>query len=164
MTRALLCAVALATTPLGQAPAFDRQPLVVRIVEVYDGDTVRAELQAPGLPAELRTVSIRVAGIDTPERGWRAACDEERAAAERARALAVEIVAGAPWAVVTDLEWGKFGGRIVGTLRVHERDLGSVMLAAGLAVPYDGGTKSNPWCPAPGRTSPLPPRRPEIAP
>jgi len=39
----------------------------------------------------------------------------------------------------------KFGGRVVALVEDGAGDLGSALLAARLAVPYDGGRRK-PWC------------------
>ena len=40
-----------------------------RITKVIDGDTVKVKINS--MPPELRRVSIRLRGVDTPEKGWR---------------------------------------------------------------------------------------------
>ena len=43
------------------------------VLRVIDGDTV--EIEAPYLPEPLAPkLSIRVYGVDTPEKGWRGQC------------------------------------------------------------------------------------------
>ena len=56
------------------------------ITRVIDGDTVA--FQAPFLPAPLKPeLSIRVFGVDTPEKGFRAACASEDARGQSATAF-----------------------------------------------------------------------------
>ena len=55
-------------------------PYDYKIIKVSDGDTVVFE--APFMPAPLKPqLSLRVLGVDTPEKGARAACPAEAAAA-----------------------------------------------------------------------------------
>ena len=47
-----------------------------KITRVIDGDTI--EVAAPWLPDPLnKKLSIRIFGVDTPEKGFRAKCDSE---------------------------------------------------------------------------------------
>ncbi len=58
-------------------------PYDYKIIKVSDGDTVVFE--APFMPAPLKPqLSLRVLGVDTPEKGARAACPKEATAAEAA--------------------------------------------------------------------------------
>jgi endonuclease YncB( thermonuclease family) len=51
-------------------------PYDYKVIRVIDGDTV--EIEAPFLPKELGNhLSIRVLGVDTPEKGHRAKCELE---------------------------------------------------------------------------------------
>ncbi len=49
------------------------------VVRVIDGDTVVVDASTD-LPPELAELKVRLRGVDTPEKGGRAKCDEERAA------------------------------------------------------------------------------------
>jgi endonuclease YncB( thermonuclease family) len=118
-------------------------PVPARVVSVIDGDTlvVRARIW---LGQELET-RVRLSGIDTPE--LTGGCVRERALAERARRLVVEIVAGRE-VVLREVRLGKYAGRVVASITTDDgRDLGSILLSAGLARPYDGGPRGH-WCPA----------------
>ena len=56
------------------------------VLRVIDGDTL--VISATYLPPPLRPeLLLRICGIDTPERGWRADCKYERAHADRAQPL-----------------------------------------------------------------------------
>lgn len=57
---------------------------IKEVVEVYDGDTIKVNL--PHLhPIIGDTISVRINGLDTPEKGWRGKCAKEKTKAERAR-------------------------------------------------------------------------------
>lgn len=114
------------------------------IVDVYDGDTIKTEVP---LPPPLNKISIRIAGIDTPERKHRAKCENERVKAEEAKKFLQGIVSASDGIMyVANFKWGKYGGRIVGDVYIAGIDIKKAMIDNGYAIPYDGGTKLNPWC------------------
>lgn len=118
-------------------------PVPARVVAVIDGDTlvVRARIW---LGQELET-RVRLSGIDTPELAG--GCARERALAEQARRLVAETVAGRE-VVLSEVRLGKYAGRVVAAVTTADgRDLGAILLAAGLARPYDGGARGQ-WCEA----------------
>ena len=108
----------------------------------YDGDTLYVEI--PGIPSEIRRVSIRVLGVDTPE--IRGKCEAEKALARQARDLVRSIFAGAR-SVRIDLQgWGKYGGRVLAIAYTPDgRDLADVLIEARLGRAYDGGKRQG-WC------------------
>ena len=116
----------------------------IEVTRVLDGDTI--EYKADFLPAPLKPVlKIRVLGIDTPEKGHRAQCPEEAALALKASALTKQAVKEAK-SIQLQLEgWDKYGGRVLGYVLIDGKNLGDMLIAQGLARPYDGGTKSS-WC------------------
>ena len=84
-------AALLLTLAAGRAEAADYAWPVTRIV---DGDTLRVDAGAD-IPGELAALSVRIRGIDTPEKGGRAKCESERARGQAATAFTAEAVAGA---------------------------------------------------------------------
>ena len=121
-------------------------PISATLTHIIDGDTIGVVL-TPWLYTSVRT-NVRIAGIDTPEIR-RPKCEEERAKGH----LAVEHItqllgAGddAPVIVLTDITPDKFGGRVVAQVQTTSGiNIGQSLLIAGLAQPYDGGTKPL-WC------------------
>lgn len=109
---------------------------------VIDGDTVAVTLP---LPSPLNNGSVRVYGIDTPEKGTLAKCPQEAALALKASALTKSIVGTNKEVVVQDFKWDKYGGRIVGKAIVNGISIGDELLKANLAYPYYGGAKRS-WC------------------
>jgi micrococcal nuclease len=88
-------------------------------------------------------VSIRVFGIDAPEQGDRAKCDQEREWAKRAKERMRELFRGR---VTLDLHGIDEFGRLLATVRLQDgRDLGEVLLKENLARPYKAGHTPN-WC------------------
>ena len=79
----------LLTLAADRAEAADYEWPITRIV---DGDTLRVDAGAD-FPGELAALSVRIRGIDTPEKGGRAKCESERARGQAATAFTAEAVA-----------------------------------------------------------------------
>lgn len=107
---------------------------------VYDGDTVHIIM--PGLPPEIAPMAVRLRGIDTPEIA--AQCDEERYQATASRDYLNSLLESGRVAFCAP-EWGRYGGRLVATVTLNERDVAEDMVAAGFARRYDGGERRG-WC------------------
>lgn len=115
-----------------------------RVIRVLDGDTV--EIDAPFLPKELKQVlKLRIEGVDTPEKGSRAACDGERTKAEYATDFTKRMVGLSRQHSIIIEGWDKYGGRIIGDVLLDGRSLKSMLIDSGFARPYDGGKKMS-WC------------------
>lgn len=117
--------------------------LVVR--GVHDGDTINVTLDS--LPVPLNHASIRLRGIDTPEMGARAKCDFERMLANLAKAYLASMIKPGDIITVTNLDWDKYGGRILGeVIDGAGRNVNALMILNHHAEPYNGeGVKFN-WC------------------
>ena len=118
------------------------------VTRVIDGDTV--EFNAPFMPAPLpKKLSIRVLGVDTPEKGHRASCPQEAAAAEQASQFTKDTLNKAYKSnlpVVIELNsHDKYGGRVLGDVIVNGQRLSAMLIANGHARPYFGEKKSS-WC------------------
>lgn len=108
----------------------------------YDGDTCMMSL--PGIhPLFGDHISIRLAGIDTPEMKGR--CDEESQLARKARDLVRSILSQARVIRLSKASRDKYF-RIDARVQADGQDLSEVLIDQGLAVPYDGGTKTKNWC------------------
>lgn len=114
----------------------------------YDGDTIY--IRMPGLPDPIAEMSVRVAGIDTPE--IRGACEVEKAAAKIARNRVRQLLddAGLTNTPVQfcNPEWGRYGGRVVAWVAIGNTWLHELLIGEGLARPYDGGERAG-WCNVP---------------
>ncbi|HEX2257290.1 MAG TPA: thermonuclease family protein [Afifellaceae bacterium] len=116
-------------------------PYRAQVERVVDGDTLAVRV-AVWLGQEL-SVSVRIRGIDAPER--RARCPRERELAEAAAGHLAALVGGEPVAL-TQIAGGKFYGRVVADVAsAAGGDLALEQLAAGLARSYDGGRRDG-WC------------------
>lgn len=114
------------------------------ITRVIDGDTV--ELQVSWLPRELGTkILLRVEGVDTPEKGFRAKCSQENHLAQQATAFTKQQVINAKTRVIVIHKWDKYGGRILGDLLLNGRKLSDMLIEQKLARAYHGERKSS-WC------------------
>jgi micrococcal nuclease len=105
-----------------------------------DGDTFEASVPLwPDLSIHTR---IRISGIDTPE--LHARCPEERILAESARDALQFLLEGS--VQLRDIRKDKYGGRFIASAQLTDgSDLAAVMIGAGFARPYDGGTRQS-WC------------------
>lgn len=123
-------------------------PYTYKITRVIDGDTV--EFQADFMPDPLpKKLSIRVLGVDTPEKGHRAACPKEAAAAEKASQFTKDTLNNAIKAkqsIQIELQsHDKYGGRVLGDVIINGQKLSALLIANGHARPYFGEKKSS-WC------------------
>jgi micrococcal nuclease len=114
------------------------------ITRVIDGDTV--EIAVDFLPEPLPPkLSIRVIGVDTPEKAPRAQCDAEAALAKKASAFTKNAVANALEVDIKILKWDKYGGRVLGDVYLDHQSLAESLVSAGLARHYKGDAKQS-WC------------------
>ncbi|WP_417409450.1 thermonuclease family protein [Hoeflea sp.] len=117
-------------------------PVTAQIVRIIDGDTL--EVDAHPWPGHAVRVSVRLRGIDTPER--RSRCPGQRAAAQLARNELERLVSGVPTVELINVAGGKYYGRVLADMKAGSRDIASAMLASGLARPYQGGKRRKPQC------------------
>jgi endonuclease YncB( thermonuclease family) len=117
-------------------------------IDVVDGDTVRFKGEV-----------YRLVGFDTPERGDKARCDNERERAEAATARLRSLLASGEanlkrvaCACRPRLEGTKNCnyGRLCGSLLIAGRDVGQILISEGLAQAYACSAtscpKRRPWC------------------
>ena len=116
----------------------------VVITRVIDGDTVA--FQADFLPAPLKKeLSVRVFGVDTPEKGFRAACPSEAQRGEAASAFTKQAVNQASKRQVVLMDWDKYGGRVLGDVLLNGQSLRAMLIQQGFAREYYGEAKTS-WC------------------
>ncbi|MEQ8390408.1 MAG: thermonuclease family protein [Thalassospira sp.] len=108
----------------------------------YDGDTIYVAI--PGLPGEIANMSVRVRGVDTPE--IRGKCESEKQLAQQARDYARTRLKSAKAVEFCEPEWGRYGGRVVASVRIDGSPLDLDLISNGFARAYDGKTKRAPWC------------------
>jgi endonuclease YncB( thermonuclease family) len=115
-----------------------------QIVRVNDGDTV--VIAAPFLPAPLKPeLAVRIYGVDTPEKGFRAQCPSEDARGKAATEFTKNAVTKSTKRQVTLYGWDKFGGRVLGDIVLDGQSLRTGLIQNGFAREYFGEAKQS-WC------------------
>ena len=115
-----------------------------QIVRVSDGDTI--VISAPFLPAPLKPeLAVRIYGVDTPEKGFRAKCASEDQRGQAASAFTKNAVAQSQKRQVVLYGWDKFGGRVLGDILLNGQSLRMMLIQNGFAREYFGEAKTS-WC------------------
>jgi len=137
----LLIVPVLAVAQPRQKPGVTYDAVITRVI---DGDTVA--FQADFLPAPLKKeLSIRVYGVDTPEKGFRAQCPSEAQRGEAASAFTKQAVAASQTRQVVLMDWDKYGGRVLGDVILNGQSLRVMLIQNGFAREYYGEAKTS-WC------------------
>jgi len=137
----LLILPVLAIAQPKQRPGVTYDAVITRVI---DGDTVA--FQADFLPAPLKKeLSIRVYGVDTPEKGFRAQCASEAQRGEAASAFTKQMIASSQQRQVVLMDWDKYGGRVLGDVILNGVSLRQQLIANGFAREYYGEAKTS-WC------------------
>ena len=114
------------------------------ILKVADGDTI--VIAAPYLPAPLKPqLSVRIFGVDTPEKDFRAKCDDENQKGHAATTFTQNAVNASTQHQVVLYSWDKFGGRVLGDIILNGKSLRAMLIANGYAREYYGNAKQS-WC------------------
>lgn len=112
------------------------------ILRVIDGDTL--EIKNECFPKELK-LSVRVLGIDTPEKGSRAKCDKEAKLAEKASKFTKQFIGKNKTASFRNIKWDKYGGRLLADVEINGKNLAGELVKNNYARSYDGKKKGS-WC------------------
>lgn len=116
----------------------------VILTRVVDGDTVA--FQANWLPEPLKKeLSIRVFGVDTPEKGHRAKCEMENQRGQAASAFTKQLINTSQKRQIVLMDWDKYGGRVLGDVILDGKSLRNELIANGYAREYYGEAKTS-WC------------------
>ena len=145
MKKLLIFAI-LALTSVASFAQKEKQMVIYDfpITRVIDGDTVA--FQATFLPPPLKQeLSIRVFGVDTPEKGHRAMCPQEAQRGEAATAFTKAQINAAQKRQVALLDWDKYGGRVLGDVLLDGKSLRAMLIQNGFAREYYGEAKQS-WC------------------
>lgn len=114
------------------------------LTRVVDGDTVA--FQANWLPEPLKKeLSIRVFGVDTPEKGHRAQCPSEDARGQAATQFTKDAINKSQKRQVVLMAWDKYGGRVLGDILLDGKSLRQMLIMNGFAREYYGEAKTS-WC------------------
>ena len=115
------------------------------ITRVIDGDTIA--FQAPFLPDPLKKeLSIRVYGVDTPEKGFRAKCPSEEQRGQAATEFTKNTIKASTKRQIIIMDWDKYGGRVLGDVLLDGQSLRAMLIGKGFAKEYYGEAKTS-WCP-----------------
>ena len=115
-----------------------------KVIKVIDGDTILIE--APYLPKPLKPeISLRIFGVDTPEKGFRSHCELEAGLGEEATQFVTKLIHDTAVVKVELKEWDKYGGRVLGDLLLDGVSLRQTLIKAGFAHVYYGEQKQS-WC------------------
>ena len=116
-----------------------------QILRITDGDTV--VIAAPFLPPPIKPeLAIRVFGVDTPEKGFRAQCPSEAQRGEAASAFTKKVITESKTARVAVMSWDKYGGRMLGDIILDNNvSLRGLLIKNGFAREYYGEAKQS-WC------------------
>jgi endonuclease YncB( thermonuclease family) len=138
----LLCLLPMvAVSQPRQRPGVTYDAVITRVI---DGDTVA--FAAPFLPAPLKQeLSIRVFGVDTPEKGHRAQCPSEAVRGAAASEFTKKLVAESQQRQIVLIDWDKYGGRVLGDVLLNGQSLRAMLIQNGFAREYYGEAKTS-WC------------------
>jgi endonuclease YncB( thermonuclease family) len=121
---------------------------VYKAIKIIDGDTIALNVENEKPLIQKIGLSVRIRGIDTPEKAPRAKCKKENELAEKATKLVNDIVGamGQNELLLSKVKWDAYGGRIDAFVKVNGVDIGKALLVRKLAVEYDGNKKTKDWC------------------
>lgn len=141
MKRHLLFLFFCVILPLGAAQKEYGELVIDEVVSVIDGDTFKVNIEDIH-PLVGDQISIRIKGIDTPER--RSSDVHVRELAAKAKQFLESILQNAEHIELHHVKRGKYF-RIVADVYADGRNVGEMLIDAGLAKPYDGKGSKPLW-------------------
>lgn len=140
--------IILLTLLVSTAVFAQKQPVIKcydwKINRVIDGDTV--EITTPWTPDPLpKKMSIRIYGIDTPEKSFRAKCPQEDAKGQAATEFTKKTITDSKTVKVCIIDWDKYGGRMLGDIMLDGQSLRAMLIKNRYAREYYGEAKQS-WC------------------
>jgi len=97
------------------------------------------------LPPKFNPISVRILGIDTPEKGDLAKCKKERELADKATVFSRQAFShGKNIQFINVKGWDKYH-RILAEVIIDGKNLGLLLIKNGLAREYNGGKRAG-WC------------------
>jgi endonuclease YncB( thermonuclease family) len=133
--------LAIVYLPVLAAPKEYGSVTVSEIRSIYDADTFKVNIaEWPDIIG--KSIFVRVLGVDAPE--IRGKCESEKAAAREAKMFTVEKLRSAKTVELRRMKRGKYF-RILAEVYLNGVDLADLLISAGHARPYDGGTRLG-WC------------------
>ncbi len=140
----LSLSLSLLVVALSSVVAYAHHVQPAKVLRVIAGDTVEITADWIIQPLDPK-LSLRVLGIDTPEKGFLAKCGREIELGLKAAEYTTAAVATAKKIRVDIQGWGKYGGSVLGELYLDGRPLSQLLINEGLAVKYNGRAKKS-WC------------------
>lgn len=114
-----------------------------KILRIVDGDTI--EIEAPYLPKPLKPeILLRISGIDTPEKEFRANCEMEAGLGQYASEYTQQLINQAKEKTIIITGEDKYF-RLLGDVMLDGKSLRESLLEKGYARPYYGSKKPS-WC------------------
>ena len=139
----LTLSLSLSILALTAASAGNKGPFTWPIIKVTDGDTI--QVNPEWIPEGLK-LAIRVKGVDTPEKAPRALCQEEANLGNQASSFTKEwVIKNKDKIHFDNIEWDKYGGRMLADVYSGSESLAKSLIANGLAREYWGDKKKS-WC------------------
>jgi len=145
MIRHLLFVICLFASQavLSYGPSKIYGPYNAEVTRIIDGDTI--VVRARIFPHNEMHLSVRIAGIDTPE--LRGKCEGEKVLAKEAKAWVEDILPAGSWVVLENVKDDKYSGRVVADVYLEPgKSLGQMLHDSGKGVPYDGSGPREDWC------------------
>lgn len=120
------------------APIETETLLSPHLLSVYDGDTFKIDLNCQE-EVLCKNISVRVRAIDCPE--IKGKTEREKLLAQKAKNFTENFLKDKT-IVLENCERDKYF-RLLCDVKADNKDLGENLLRAGLAYPYDGGSKKD---------------------
>lgn len=120
------------------APIETETLLSPSLLSVYDGDTFKIDLNCQE-EVLCKNISVRVRAIDCPE--IKGKTEKEKQLAQKAKNFTENFLKDKT-IVLENCERDKYF-RLLCDVKADNKDLGENLLRAGLAYPYDGGSKKD---------------------
>ena len=109
-----------------------------RVIKVYDGDTITIASKLPFKDSPLYRLSVRLAGIDTPE--IKGSSEDEKPVAKQARDALSKLILN-KYITLKNIKSEKYG-RILANVYIGELHINEWLIKERYAVKYDGGPKA----------------------
>lgn len=137
----LISGLVLGWTAAADAAEVLSGPIAAKVIRAVDGDTLEIEVSI-WLGLNQKT-SVRLRGLDTPE--IKGKCQIEKDLALAAKTRLAKLAGAKVW--LRNVTHDKYAGRVLAeVVNLAGDDIGLLMIADGLARPYDGGKRKS-WCP-----------------
>lgn len=111
-----------------------------KVIKVYDGDTITIAAKYPATDNTMYRFSVRLNGIDSPE--IKGKTNAEKELAKKSRDMLHNLIYNKVVSL-EDVKTEKYG-RLLANVHMGNICVNTWMLNNGLAIPYDGGTKTRP--------------------